>query len=95
MYVRMYTCTYICNVTYVRIYCTYVCNDVFSIPQGLVNKKKGKMFSESSPPVKYPRKTGTVLSLFDFDPEEIARQMTVIDFSLFLKIRPTELMNQV
>ena len=60
-----------------------------------MNKKKGKMFSESSPPVKYPRKTGTVLSLFDFDPEEIARQMTVTDFSLFVKIRPTELMNQV
>ena len=60
-----------------------------------MDKKKGKMFAGCSPPVKYPRKTGTVLSLFDFDPEEIARQMTVTDFALFAKIRPTELMNQV
>jgi hypothetical protein len=62
--------------------------------KGLAKKKSCKTFSEQAPPVKYPRKMGSVLSLFDFDPEEIARQMTIIDFSLFAKIRPTELMNQ-
>ena len=36
-----------------------------------------------------------ILSVFDFDPEEIARQLTIIDFSLFAKIKPAELLNQV
>ena len=36
-----------------------------------------------------------MLSVFDFDPEEIARQLTLIDFSLFAKIKPAELLNQV
>ena len=55
----------------------------------------GKTFSEQPPAIKYPRKTGSVLSLFDFDPEEIARQLTIIDYSLFMKIKPSEWMNQV
>lgn len=42
-----------------------------------------------------PSSSSSVLSIFDFDPEEIARQMTIIDFSLFEKIRPCELLNQV
>lgn len=35
-----------------------------------------------------------MLSVFDFDPEEIARQLTLIDYSLFAKIKPAELLNQ-
>ena len=42
-----------------------------------------------------PPNSSSVLTLFDFDPEEIARQLTIIDFSLFVKIKPMELMNQV
>ncbi|KAJ5076989.1 ras guanine nucleotide exchange factor i-related [Anaeramoeba ignava] len=34
------------------------------------------------------------LSIFDVDEEEIARQMTLIDFQLYTKIEPTELLNQ-
>lgn len=43
----------------------------------------------------FPANPGPVLSVFDFDPEEIARQLTLIDFSLFAKIKPAELLNQV
>nr|WEL12724.1 ras guanine nucleotide exchange factor K-like [Halisarca dujardinii] len=75
------------------IHCRTLRTNILII-KGVAKKKQGKAFSRPAPPVKYPRKTGTLLSLFDFDPEEIARQMTVIDFSLFTKIRPTELMNQ-
>lgn len=42
-----------------------------------------------------PTNSTSVLTLFDFDPEEVARQLTIIDFSLFVKIKPMELMNQV
>lgn len=45
--------------------------------------------------VQIPANSSSVLTLFDFDPEEIARQLTIIDFSLFVKIKPMELMNQV
>lgn len=45
--------------------------------------------------VQIPTNSTSVFTLFDFDPEEIARQLTIIDFSLFVKIRPMELMNQV
>ena len=42
----------------------------------------------------FPTNPSPVLSVFDFDPEEIARQLTIIDFSLFSKIKPAELLNQ-
>ena len=44
---------------------------------------------------KLPVTSSPILSVFDFDPEEIARQLTIIDFSLFAKIKPAELLNQV
>ena len=43
----------------------------------------------------FPDTPSAVLSVFDFDPEEIARQMTIIDFSLFARVKPSELLNQV
>ena len=43
----------------------------------------------------FPPNTTGLLTIFDFDPEEVARQMTIIDFSLFAKIKPAELLNQV
>ena len=43
----------------------------------------------------FPDTPSSVLSVFDFDAEEIARQMTIIDFSLFAMIKPSELLNQV
>ena len=45
--------------------------------------------------LQFPDTPSSVLSVFDFDPEEIARQMTIIDFSLFARIKPAELLNQV
>ena len=42
-----------------------------------------------------PAHITSLLTIFDFDPEEVARQMTIIDFSLFDKIKPAELLNQV
>ena len=42
-----------------------------------------------------PSNPSALLTIFDFDPEEVARQMTIIDFSLFAKIKPAELLNQV
>lgn len=46
-------------------------------------------------PTQIPSNPSPLLTIFDFDPEEVARQMTVIDFSLFAKIKPAELLNQV
>jgi hypothetical protein len=62
--------------------------------KGEVQKKNLKTFREPLPPVKFPDTPSAVLSVFDFDPEEIARQMTIIDFSLFARIKPSELLNQ-
>lgn len=42
-----------------------------------------------------PSNPSPLLTIFDFDPEEVARQMTIIDFTLFAKIKPAELLNQV
>ena len=45
--------------------------------------------------VQFPSNSTGLLTIFDFDPEEVARQLTLIDFSLFAKIKPAELLNQV
>ena len=45
--------------------------------------------------LQFPDTPSSILSVFDFDPEEIARQMTIIDFSLFAMVKPSELLNQV
>jgi hypothetical protein len=62
--------------------------------KGVIQKRNLKTFREPLPPVKFPDTPSAVLSVFDFDPEEIARQMTIIDFSLFARIKPSELLNQ-
>eukprot|EP00026_Physarum_polycephalum_P009856 Phypoly_transcript_09993.p1 GENE.Phypoly_transcript_09993~~Phypoly_transcript_09993.p1 ORF type:complete len:442 (+),score=94.76 Phypoly_transcript_09993:72-1328(+) len=40
------------------------------------------------------RSSATPTSIWDFDEEEIAQQMTLIDFELYQVIRPTEFLNQ-
>lgn len=73
--------------------CKPLRNNILSI-KGVIQKKNVKMFRDPPPPVKFPANPSPVLSIFDFDPEEIARQLTIIDFSLFAKIKPAELLNQ-
>ncbi|XP_019851329.1 PREDICTED: uncharacterized protein LOC100638387 isoform X1 [Amphimedon queenslandica] len=73
--------------------CRPLRTNILSI-RGLIQKRNVKMFRDPPPPVKFPANPGPVLSVFDFDPEEIARQLTLIDFSLFAKIKPAELLNQ-
>jgi hypothetical protein len=46
------------------------------------------------PRLRLPERVGNVISLFDFHPEEIARQMTLVDFKMFSAIKPSELLNQ-
>ena len=46
-------------------------------------------FGEDPPEPKLPKNMSTKLSLFDFDAEEIARQMTLIDFQIFAQIKVT------
>ncbi|KAJ6248271.1 ras guanine nucleotide exchange factor i-related [Anaeramoeba flamelloides] len=49
---------------------------------------------EDPPDAKLPKNIfSPKLSLFDVDPEEIARQITLIDFSLYKKIKAPEMMN--
>jgi hypothetical protein len=73
--------------------CRPLRTNILSI-RGVISKRNVKMFRDPPPPVIYPANPGPVLSVFDFDPEEIARQLTIIDFSLFAKIKPAELLNQ-
>ncbi|KJE88700.1 hypothetical protein CAOG_000298 [Capsaspora owczarzaki ATCC 30864] len=49
---------------------------------------------DNAPEVKVPKNMNENLNLIDFDPEEIARQLTLIDFRLFASIKPAELLGQ-
>ncbi|XP_019852599.1 PREDICTED: ras guanine nucleotide exchange factor K-like isoform X1 [Amphimedon queenslandica] len=74
-------------------FCRPLRTNILSI-RGLIQKRNVRRFRDPMPPAKLPANPGSVLSVFDFDPEEIARQLTLIDFSLFAKIKPAELLNQ-
>eukprot|EP01105_Mastigella_eilhardi_P020099 TRINITY_DN4769_c0_g1_i2.p1 TRINITY_DN4769_c0_g1~~TRINITY_DN4769_c0_g1_i2.p1 ORF type:complete len:848 (+),score=226.97 TRINITY_DN4769_c0_g1_i2:245-2545(+) len=58
-------------------------------------KKVVKKFSEATPEPFIPRNIfSKALSLLDIDDEEIARQLTLIEFEIYERIRPSELLNQ-
>eukprot|EP00118_Oscarella_pearsei_P003292 m.13785 g.13785 ORF g.13785 m.13785 type:complete len:1275 (+) comp25228_c0_seq1:253-4077(+) len=46
------------------------------------------------PRLRLPAHVSHVMSLFNFHAEEIARQITLIDFKMFSAIKPSELLNQ-
>ncbi|KAI9143512.1 ras guanine nucleotide exchange factor domain-containing protein [Paraphysoderma sedebokerense] len=47
-----------------------------------------------APVPKLPKKAFDKPSMFIYDPEEVARQVCLYEFSLFKRIKPTELLNQ-
>ncbi len=45
------------------------------------------MFSEPTPKVRVPKRP--IRSMFDVSAMEVARQLTLIEFEMFVKIKPT------
>ncbi|KAJ6252105.1 ras guanine nucleotide exchange factor i-related [Anaeramoeba flamelloides] len=65
-----------------------------SIKNQIKGDKKEKWNNQTPPEPKVPRNIfRKSLTLFDIDEEEIARQISLIDFEIFSKIRPAELLN--
>ncbi|XP_065178770.1 uncharacterized protein LOC135809364 [Sycon ciliatum] len=58
--------------------------------------KKNRKATSLDPPPRpiLPSNVGTKVSLFAFEPEEIARQMSLIDFKIYSTILPHEFLNQ-
>eukprot|EP01114_Cavostelium_apophysatum_P014905 TRINITY_DN3971_c0_g1_i2.p1 TRINITY_DN3971_c0_g1~~TRINITY_DN3971_c0_g1_i2.p1 ORF type:complete len:622 (-),score=142.26 TRINITY_DN3971_c0_g1_i2:1171-3003(-) len=53
------------------------------------------MIDEEAPEAKVPRNIHSPnMNFFDVDDEEIARQITLLDFNMFARITPSELLNQ-
>lgn len=57
------------------------------------NKDEQIMFDEKPPKPYLPMNLKTKLSILDVHPEEIARQITLIDSALYRKIKPAEFLN--
>ncbi|KAJ6241713.1 ras guanine nucleotide exchange factor i-related [Anaeramoeba flamelloides] len=65
-----------------------------SIKNQLKGNNKEKLNHQTPPEPKVPKNIfSKSLTLFDIDEEEIARQISIIDFGIFSKIRPAELLN--
>eukprot|EP01137_Pigoraptor_chileana_P008598 Opistho-2@55665 len=60
--------------------------------QGKLNRNRGMTIDVTPPPSLIPK--GSKSNLWEYDPEEIARQMTLIDFKKFQAIKPNELLGQ-
>ncbi|KAJ6243439.1 ras guanine nucleotide exchange factor i-related [Anaeramoeba flamelloides] len=68
------------------------------LKKSIKNQQKGnnkeKINLQTPPEPKVPKNIfSESLTLFDIDEEEIARQISIIDFEIFSKIRPAELLN--
>ena len=60
----------------------------------MANLNHFKIKLEGAPQPKLPKKNVLIKSIWDYDDEEIARQFSLFGMSLFLKIRPQELLDQ-
>jgi len=67
-----------------------------SVNKKLISAKNPKrVFDEEAPTPKVPRNLNSPnLNFLDVDNEELARQLTLIDFEIFRSIKPTELLLQ-
>jgi hypothetical protein len=54
------------------------------------NVKRTVVNKEQPPPPIIPRNINKKLKLLDIDPLEMARQLTIMEYRLFLKVRPME-----
>ena len=58
-------------------------------------KERKKVFTVPAPPPKIPRNLNSAdFNFLDLDEEEIARQLTLIEYDTFANIKPAELLNQ-
>ncbi|KAI6654258.1 Ras guanine nucleotide exchange factor K-like [Oopsacas minuta] len=64
------------------------------ILQGKLDKSDKQNTREKPPPIKVNKSALTASCLTELDPEEVARQLTLIDFAIYSKIKPYELLNQ-
>ncbi|KAL5267719.1 hypothetical protein ACHWQZ_G004681 [Mnemiopsis leidyi] len=64
------------------------------VVRGMVTVPVVKKEDVNTPPLKLPPNLSPNATLFDHGPPEIARQLTMLDFALFTKIKPIELVNQ-
>ncbi|KAJ3435491.1 ras guanine nucleotide exchange factor i-related [Anaeramoeba flamelloides] len=65
-----------------------------AIKNQIKGDNKEKINLQTPPEPKVPKNIfSELLTLFDIDEEEIARQISIIDFDIFSKIRPAELLN--
>ncbi|KAF2071514.1 hypothetical protein CYY_007175 [Polysphondylium violaceum] len=59
------------------------------------SEKSKSIFTTPAPEPKVPKNIWSqTLNIFDIDDEEIARQLTLMDFEIFYNIKATELLNQ-
>eukprot|EP01156_Anaeramoeba_ignava_P021511 Anaeramoba_ignava/c19193_g1_i2.p1 GENE.c19193_g1_i2~~c19193_g1_i2.p1 ORF type:complete len:535 (-),score=203.66 c19193_g1_i2:48-1652(-) len=69
--------------------------NLISKKQNQKEESKIEHFNENPPEPKVPKTIfSPKLSIFDIDEEEIARQLTIIDFEIFQKIQSSELLNK-
>jgi hypothetical protein len=69
-----------------------VANDVYGIQPSTPKSKRAQKPEDLPPP--YLPKSLKRFTLFDIDPLETARQLTLLEMALFMNIKPIELMKQ-
>eukprot|EP00301_Raphidiophrys_heterophryoidea_P001120 c10558_g1_i1.p1 GENE.c10558_g1_i1~~c10558_g1_i1.p1 ORF type:complete len:1114 (-),score=363.35 c10558_g1_i1:345-3686(-) len=60
----------------------------------LAKQKTAKMLGMDTPEAKIPKNIRNTITFMDCDPEEVARQLCVMDFKAYERIKPIELINR-